>query len=312
MRAMILAAGFGTRLKPLTDRRPKCLMPVMGRPLLDIWLEKLSWCDRVVVNTHYLAGMVHGFLEARPFQEPEIALSHEPEILGTGGGLVQARGLLAGEPFLLANADVIAAQDLAALAGEHQSGHAATLGLVDDARFNTVALDAAGRVLGFQGDAGLPADARWLTYTGLAVIGPRLLDHLPPAGYSTLVQGLSAALAAGDTVRGVMLHGFWDDLGSPPGLLGLHRRLAADPPPGLESLAPAALPLIHPAARVQPGARVEGVSVLGAGTVVEPGGVVIDSLMFAGSRVTAGSRVREAILGDGFIARGEIVGGAHA
>lgn len=312
MRAMILAAGYGTRLKPLTDRRPKCLMPVMNRPLLDLWLDKLAVCPRVVVNTHHLAGMVHGFLEARPLQGLEIAISHEPEILGTGGGLVRARKLLGEEPFLLANADVIAAQKMTVLGDSHQLRHVATLGLVDDARFNTVALDSAGRLLGFKGDAGLPPDARWLTYSGLAVIGPRLLEFLPRSGYCTLVEGLRGAVAAGEMVRGVLLEGFWDDLGSPESLLNLHHRLAADPPPGLEGLVPEVMPLIHPTAKVLPGGKVEGFSVLGPETVVEPGAEVIDSLLLAGTRVTAGCRVRKAVLGDGFIARGEIDGGAHA
>jgi mannose-1-phosphate guanylyltransferase len=312
LHAMILAAGFGTRLKPLTDRRPKCLMPVMNQPLLELWLEKLAFCSRVVVNTHYLAGMVHGFLEARPLRGPAIVINHEPEILGTGGGLAGARKLLGDEPFLLANADVIASQEMAALGRAHQPRHVATLGLVDDPRFNTVALDQGGRLLGFKGDSGLPTNARWLTYSGLAVISPRLLEFLPPTGYSTLVQGLHLAAATNETVQGVLLDGFWDDLGSPQSLLGLHRRLAADPPRGLESLAPEALPLIHPQARVHPTARVEGVSVLGPGAVLEAGAVVSDSLMLDGARAAADSRVSQAILGDGFIAQGEISGGAHA
>ncbi|MCA1989328.1 MAG: NDP-sugar synthase [Desulfarculus sp.] len=315
MHAMVLAAGLGTRLAPLTGRRPKCLMPVMNRPLLGWWLDRLAahGVTRTVVNTHHLAPLVRAWLAEYDSAGLEVWESHEPVILGTGGGLVAAREALGSEPFLLVNSDVLAADDPRPLLARRAEEDAiAVLGLVDDPRFNTVALDQAGQVLGFKGQD-LPAEpAQWRTYTGLAALHPDLLDYLPAVGFSTLVEGLSAALAAGRSVRGLVLPGFWDDLGTPERLLALHRRLLEDQPPGLADLAPAG-PLVRgEGSWVDPAARIEGFCVLGHGARLEAGAYVRDSLLLPGAVVAAGARVSDAVLGDGFLARGEIAGGAHA
>lgn len=315
MNAMVLAAGLGTRLAPLTLRRPKCLMPVMNTPLLGWWLKRLAaWgVAGAVVNTHHLADSVRAWLADRPADGLMVAESHEPVILGTGGGLVAARAALGPGPFLLVNADVLATADLRPLAAALESaGAAAVLGLIDDARFNSVAVDAAGRVLGFRGQALTAEPAAWRTYAGLAAIAPELLDFLPATGYSTLVDGLSAAINAGRPVLGMELPGFWDDLGTPERLLLLHRRLIADPPAGLEALAAPGPIVLGRGAVVEPGAAVEGFCVLGAGARVAAGAVVADSLLLPGAAVLAGARVRDAVLGDGFQAAGEIDGGAFA
>lgn len=315
MRAFILAAGLGTRLEPLTRLRPKCLMPVMNKPLLGLWLKRLAslGVGRAVVNTHHLAPQVRAFLAGLPAPGLEVLESHEPVILGTGGGLVAARELLGDAPFLLVNADVLAAADPRPLLGALERGGAlAVLGLTDQPRFNTVAVDSGGRVLGFQGDPGLEDAPRWLTYGGLAAISPALLDFLPRGGFSTLVQGLSAALAAGRPVLGLGLEGFWDDLGTPQCLLDLHRLLLAAPPEGLGHLAAPGPLVLAPGAVLEPGARVEGFAVLGGGARVRAGAQVRDCLLLPGATVAAGARVRGAVLGDGYLAQGDISGGAHA
>jgi len=315
MRAMILAAGLGTRLRPLTDKRPKCLMPVMNRPLLGLWLERLAaWgVERAVVNTHHLAPMVTAWLERRAGKAPGVVVSHEPVILGTGGGLVAARQALGEEPFLLVNSDLVATARVPALLEHLKAQEAvAVLGLVDEPRFgNTVGLDHAGRVLGFKHQEGLDAP-RWLTYTGLAAIHPRLLDYLPPTGYSTLVDGLLAAIAAGEPVQGEPLEGFWDNLGTPEDLLRMHRTLVSGPPAELKELAPRGPLVLAPGARIQAGAEVEGFAVLGDGAVVEAGAGVQDVVLLPNARVEPGARVSRAVLGDGFAASGRIEGGAYA
>lgn len=316
MKAMVLAAGLGTRLAPLTNLRPKCLMPVMNRPLLGLWLERLLalGVESAVVNTHHLASRVREFLAAWPSQRLPVAQSHEPELLGTGGALVAARQHWEGQPFLLVNSDVLASADPLALAAPFKAGPEplAVLGLVDAPRFNTVALDGQGRVLGFKGQDLPQEPARWLTYSGLAAIHPRLLDYLPSQGFSTLVEGLSAGLAAGESVLGRELKGYWDDLGTPERLLDLHRQLASHPPASLTQLAPPSPLLLAPGAVLEPGAQVEGFCVLGAGAQVQAGARVRDCLLLPGAQVLAGAQVEGAILGDGFVASGHIQGGAHA
>ncbi len=314
MRAMILAAGLGTRLSPLTSRRPKCLMPAAGRTLLGLWLERLAgWgAERAVVNTHHLAGQVRSRLE-QGWPGMEVVESHEPVILGTGGGLAAALPALGENPFLLVNADVIASVQLPPLLDNlRASGAVAVLGLKNDPRFNTVALDGEGRVLGFKGDAGLPKNANWLTYTGLAAIHPRLLDYLPSSDNSSLVQGLRGAINVGEKVIGIELNGFWDDLGTPERLLMLHHDLAQGALPEIANYTGQGPLWLSADTQIASNARLEGFVLADAGVRVEEGAMVKDSLLLPGAKVEAGLRVENAVLGDGFIAKGNIKGGAHA
>lgn len=314
MRAMILAAGFGTRLAPLTNLRPKCLMPVGRRTLLGLWLERLAgWgVGSAVVNTHHLREMVRPRLE-QGWPGLEVIENYEPVPLGTGGGLVAARAALGDKLFFVAHADGLASvqpppfQDIL-----RASGAIAVLGMKNEERFNTVALDAEGRVLGFKGDDGLPKDANWRTYTGLAAIHPRLLEYLPASGFSSIVKGLRKAINAGEAVLGIRQDGFWDDLGTPERLLLLHRDLARGALPEIAAVVGKGPLWIDQNAQIAPDASLQGFVLAGRGVGVAEGAMVKNSLLLPGARVQAGVGVESAVLGDGFIARNDIKGGAHA
>jgi mannose-1-phosphate guanylyltransferase len=104
--ALLLAAGRGTRLRPLTERIPKCLVPIRGKPLLEYWLDTLLSIGirEVLINTHHLAGMVEAFHATSPWRE-RVTLVYEPELLGTGGTIVANRKFFSREAFLVAHAD---------------------------------------------------------------------------------------------------------------------------------------------------------------------------------------------------------------
>lgn len=106
MRALLLAAGFGTRLRPITDHIPKCLVPICGKPLLGYWLDLLlpNGVDRVLINTHYLPGAIQSYVAASPWRD-SIDLVHEDELLGTGGTVLRNRNFFRNEPFIVAHAD---------------------------------------------------------------------------------------------------------------------------------------------------------------------------------------------------------------
>ncbi len=106
MRALLLAAGFGTRLRPLTETIPKCLAPINGRPLLDYWLETLldHGVDEVLINTHYLSSKVEEFVKGSS-RRGRIKTVHENSLLGTAGTIVHNRGFFKDQPFLVAHAD---------------------------------------------------------------------------------------------------------------------------------------------------------------------------------------------------------------
>lgn len=122
MRALLLAAGIGSRLRPITETIPKCLVPIHGRPLIDIWLDLLFGKDlieRVVINTHHLASKVETHVKASPWRG-RIDLTYEPQLLGTGGTLKANRSLYGGD-VLVAHADNLTDFDLAGFLAAHQS-----------------------------------------------------------------------------------------------------------------------------------------------------------------------------------------------
>lgn len=122
MRALLLAAGFGTRLRPITDHVPKCLVTVRGKPLLEYWLDLLlpNGIDRVLLNTHYLPEKVLEFVAASPW-ESRISTAHEDVLLGTGGTVLANRAFFGNAPFLVAHADNLTRFDVRAFMARHRN-----------------------------------------------------------------------------------------------------------------------------------------------------------------------------------------------
>ncbi|WP_316194996.1 MULTISPECIES: nucleotidyltransferase family protein [unclassified Bradyrhizobium] len=121
MRALLLAAGIGSRLRPLTDTTPKCLVHIHGRPLLDYWLDLVfeGGVERALLNTHWLADQVRAHVAESPWRS-RIDLVHEDELLGTGGTVLANRDWFGREPFLVAHADNLTDFDVAALIAAHR------------------------------------------------------------------------------------------------------------------------------------------------------------------------------------------------
>ncbi|MHB8077960.1 MAG: sugar phosphate nucleotidyltransferase [Candidatus Krumholzibacteriia bacterium] len=310
-RAMVLAAGYGTRLRPLTDRLPKPLVPVLGRPLLARVVEGLraAGARRIAINSHHLPEQIARCVEQLALSDHacEYRLLHEPDILGTGGALVNARAFLdQGEPFLLHNGDVLTDLDLSALAAAHRAGGAlVTLALADDAATNSVLLAPDGTVLDINGRHGAAAGegARLLTYTGVAVVDPALFGWLPGSGYATLVEALLSAIAERPgAVRGVAPAPlYWNDLGTVARLLGAHRDLLVAGQCG-RPRPTAGGPALYLAegATIAPDAHVEGFLSLGRAARVAGGARLVDCVVLDGVTVPAGAVWRRALLGLGW------------
>jgi mannose-1-phosphate guanylyltransferase len=216
VKAVVLAAGLGTRMGEITRRTPKCLLPVGGRPLLARWLDELARAGvaEALVNTHHLAPQVRDWLAAAP---PPLAvcLVHEPELLGSAGTLAENRAFLAGEgAFLVVYADNASTVDLRELLALHRDGVAATLGLFrvpDPERRGVVELDAQERVVSFVEKPARPRGN--LAWAGLLVGGAELLDAIPAQRPCDLGHDVLPRLVG--RLRGAVVRGYHADVGTP-------------------------------------------------------------------------------------------------
>jgi mannose-1-phosphate guanylyltransferase len=211
---MVLAAGLGTRLRPLSDARAKALVPIGDRPALAHVLAHLRsfGVTRIAVNAHHRVEEVRSFVLAQP--EPTVSLSEEVELLGTAGGLARAGEMLGDGDVLVWNGDILASVDIGALTAAHVSGGwDATLVVQPLAPGEgRVGLDAAGRVVRLRSE-GIAPEARGGEFLGVHVIGSALRRRLPERG--GLIEDLYLpALRRGAAVRAFLYDAAWFDIGT--------------------------------------------------------------------------------------------------
>ena len=235
MKAMILAAGLGTRLRPLTNDRPKALVTVAGRTMLEIALARLRQfgVTDVIVNTHHYAEMIGDYLAANKNFGMRIELSHEEELLDTGGGLKKASWFfLDGEspddsdlaPFILHNVDIVSAIDIASMVQAHnERGALATIAVQDRETKRYLLFDEqgvlSGRRHGRDGELQLVrsvASPHALAYSCIQVISPRLLAKMTETGAFSIIDAELRMAAQREKILSFRADGaYWRDLGRP-------------------------------------------------------------------------------------------------
>jgi NDP-sugar pyrophosphorylase family protein len=232
MRAMVLAAGLGTRLRALTDERPKALVEIGGRTLLEITLTRL-WdfgVREVIINVHHLADQIVEYLKAHDNFGLRFEISREAVLLDTGGGLKKARWFFLDdanrldEPFLLHNVDVISAIDLRAMIEVHKkSGALATLAVQRRDTSRQLLFDEERRLCGKRTERDevpeivrTSARVEALAFTGIHVISPRLLPMMNEDGVFSIINTYLRLAGQGERIQGYSADGFyWRDLGRP-------------------------------------------------------------------------------------------------
>jgi NDP-sugar pyrophosphorylase family protein len=237
MRAMILAAGKGTRLRPLTDSTPKPLVDVAGRPMIAFPLELLRRAGiyEVVINLHHLGDKIRVALGDGSAYGVRIVYSIEDPILDTGGAIEAAREFLCGGTFVVANADVVTDLDLRHVIEFHRQ-HDATVTMVlrpdpQAERKDDIGIDAAYRVRRFLGrDFHTPRTTgeRFL-FASVHVFEPRVFDYMRPGVYSITRAIYPRLLAAGEPIYGYVHRGYWRVLDTPQDLETGRRELGSRP-----------------------------------------------------------------------------------
>lgn len=226
MKAMVLAAGLGMRLRPLTDRVPKALVEAGGKPLIVWQLERLARAGfrEVVINVSWLGGAIEARLGDGRAWGLALAYSREAEPLESAGGIAQARALLGPAPFALVNSDVYCDFDLAALRRRDLGAHLGHLVLTPNPPHHPHGdFSLAG------GAAGNAAAPRY-TYTGIALLDPALVAPVR-AGHKAQLAPLLRAAAADGRLSGELHAGLWRDVGTAERLAELESLLTKERQP---------------------------------------------------------------------------------
>ena len=315
MRAMVLSAGLGLRMRPLTYETPKPAIPVLGRPILVQILRRLAGLGvaRAVVNVHHLPEAVERLCESTPGL-PDTRISREPVLLGTGGGLRQAGPSLRGAgPIVVHNGDCLSDIDFRAVVEHHKrSGKLATL-VVVPARpgYGTVEIGADEAVLSLAGAPAVSPERvrERRLFTGCHVIDEAVLDLIPGPGPSCIVADVYRKLAAEGRLGAFVHDGYWWEFGEPDvyleGSLGLialdadaRERIAECDPVGEVA---GGLVAHGVGASIDPSSKIRGRVAAGRRSVVEPGASVEDSVLLDGTRVHSGARLSRVIVGTGTV-----------
>ncbi len=233
MKALILAAGFGTRLRPFTENTPKPLFTVAGISLLDTLIYNLqrAGCKAIMINTHHLNGKIDAHLAGKQYEIP-VTTRHEPEILGTGGAIKNVTDFWDDRPFMVINSDIITDIEFKKVYDFHLNHHhPATLVLHDDPEFNTVVVDGNGCIEAFDegpfrntrsaapGDESQRSgfeDTGKLTFTGIQVLNPEVLGLIPDKVYYSIIDVYRTLTAKNRKIRAFFSKKyFWKDMGTP-------------------------------------------------------------------------------------------------
>jgi len=317
MRAMVLAAGLGTRLRPITYEIPKPMVPVLDRPVMEHILDLLAvhGFEQVIANLHYFPDTIREHFGER------IAYSYEEQLLGTAGGVRNCREFFGEEPFLVISGDALTDIDLSALAARHrEAGGIATLSVkkVPDTReYGVVLHDRDGRVTGFQEKPEPEEALSDLGNCGIYVFSPEIFDYFPAEPFADWAHDVFPALLENDVPFYIHEIGdYWNDVGSLAELRqGTFDALAGElrlrvegeeVQPGVTLAGSATLPAdaeldgpvwIGRDVQIGTEVRLTGPVVLGDGVSVGDGAQIRSSIVFPGTDVAAESILIGAIAG---------------
>jgi aminoglycoside/choline kinase family phosphotransferase/dTDP-glucose pyrophosphorylase len=225
MKAMILAAGLGTRLLPFSAHTPKPLFTISGQPILDRTIQKLqnAGVAAIIVNTHHLHNKIEDFITDSQYPIP-VLHQYEPEILGTGGAIKNVETFWDDDPFLVVNSDIFFDFDLKDIYRYHLARpHPVTLVLFNDPEFNQVWVDNEKNILNFGGaKPALDPSCRALAFTGIQVVNPGVLKRIPTGRFASIIDVYREMLSTGETIQAYIPEaGSWKDLGTPQRYLDL-------------------------------------------------------------------------------------------
>lgn len=303
-RAFVLAAGLGTRLRPMTDQLPKPLIPVGGKPLMTFAFDHLiaeAGVQEFVVNTHHLPGSYDDVFKGHEYRGRPIAFRHEPVRLETGGGLKNVADLLGSETFIVYNGDILTDLPLAGAIADHRaSGNLVTLVLRAGGGPRHIALDReTGRVVDIRNLLGTGRPTEY-AFSCIYLIEPEFLARIPAGQVVSVIPIFLDMIRRGEALGGVVAEeGEWRDLGSRGEYLRVHRDLRAEEPPNFPRYGapdPGWRRWIDPTAIIGAGARISGDTAIGAGAQVGQGATLENCIIWPEAEIASHSALTRCIV----------------
>ena len=299
--AFVLGAGLGTRLRPLTNRRPKPLIPVANRPLIAHTFDRLLEADieSLVVNTHWAAdAYATAFPDGSHRGVPLDFREEKPDVLDTAGGIKNVEDLLGDEPFIVHNGDILTDLPLLRALGYHvASGNEVTLVLRSKDGPLQIAFDeSTGRIADIGRRLDPAREPRFL-FTGIYIVQPEFLRRIPAATKISVVPIFCEMIRVGAKLGGIVIdEGHWWDLGTREQYLAVHRWMF-DVPFQMSDW-------IDPRAHVSPNALIEGATAIGAKARIGDGARLRDCIVWENAEVAPGAVLERCIVTDGARAEG--------
>jgi NDP-sugar pyrophosphorylase family protein len=303
--AFVLGAGLGMRLRPLTEDLPKPLIPIFQKPLITFALDHLgrAGIESFIINTHHRSVQFEKPFGDGRYNGHPLKLVHEPNLLGTGGGIKNVESLLRPEPFIAYSGDLLTNFALEPLIEEHfRKGNDVTLALRQTGLATGVALQE-GRVVDIENKYG---HAGKYDFANVSVWNPTIFQRIPPAQSLSFIPIVTEWIGEGGKIGGVVLDdGEWFNIGSRAEYLDVHRMIkergwrpdyldAADWP--VEVAADAL---------IDPSARLSGFCSVGAGCRIGAGAILEDTILWPGAQIASRSHLRNCIVRSHRKAEGE-------
>ena len=293
--AFVLAAGLGTRLRPLTDELPKPLVPIFQKPLITFALDHLitTGIQRFVVNTHRLPHLFERQFAEKSYRGRSVDLVNEPELLETGGGIKNAEALLRGDDFLTYSGDILTDVPLDALIDEHfRAGNDVTLALRETEFKPSIAYQDR-RIVDIGGRFGIAGD---YDFANIAVWSKKIFQRIPQRKIS-FVPVLLDWIKEGGKIGGLVLNeGKWFNIGSSAQYVEVHRVIAFENwSPGFITDAGWAA-RIAKSATIAAGAELRGLTVVGADCYIGAGAILQDTIVWPGAQIASLSELQNCIV----------------
>jgi mannose-1-phosphate guanylyltransferase len=303
--AFVLGAGLGTRLRPLTDDLPKPLIPIFQKPLVTFVLDHLirAGVESFVINTHHCAPAFQELFAQGSYREHPVQLVHEPEILGTGGGIKNVQRLLKPEAFISYSGDLLTDFDVTAVIDEHFSaGNDVTLALRETKHSTDVALEG-NRVVDMVNRYGRGGS---YDFAGVAVWKPAIFERIPSGQHVSYIPVLAEWIGQGGQIGGVVLQdGEWFNIGSRAEYLNVHRTIKEKCwRPAYVTAAEWPVEVAADAV-IDPSARLSGFYSVGAGCRVGADAILENTILWPGAQIASRCHLRNCIVRSHRKAEGE-------